>query len=75
MAQFPDNHRGHTIFSHASGPTGGPWAAFYSAWKIEPNNSYRLTVQGALPGTYKTTAEAQAAAFAEAKSAIDAVLK
>lgn len=74
MQQFPDDHRGHTIFAHASGPANGPWVASYSAWKIEPNNSYRAVVQGTLPGVFQSTQDAQAAAVAEAKSRLDAVL-
>ena len=74
MQQFPDDHRGHTIFAHASGPTVGPWVASYSAWKIEPNNSYRAVVQGTVPGVFPSTDGAQAAATIEAKSRLDALL-
>lgn len=74
MAQFPDDHRGHTIFPHASGPTVGPWVALYSAWCIEPNNSYRAVCQGTLPGVYQSPEKAHAAAVAEAKRSIDALL-
>jgi hypothetical protein len=74
VQQFQDDHRGHTIFLHASGPTGGPWVAAFSAWKIEPNNSYRAVVQGALPGVYPSVERAHAAATSEAKSQLDALL-
>ena len=74
MQQFPDDHRGHTIFAHASGPTVGPWVASYSAWKIEPNNSYRAVVQGTVSGVFPSTEGAHAAATIEAKSRLDALL-
>ncbi len=74
MQQFPDDHRGHTIFAHASGPTGGPWVASYSVWKIEPNNSSRAVVQGTVPGVFPSTDGAHAAATIEAKSRLDALL-
>lgn len=74
MAEFPDDHRGHTIFPHASGPTVGPWVASYSAWCIELNDSYRAVCQGTLPGVYQSPEEARAAAVAEAKRSIDALL-
>jgi len=75
MTQFPNDHRGHTIFEHALGPTGGPWTAHYSAWRLEPDNSYSLVANGALPSVYKTIEEAQSAAALEARRAIDALLK
>ncbi len=74
MQQFPDDHRGHTIFAHASGPTGGPWVASYSAWKIDPDNSYHAVVQGTVPGVFQSTDDAHVAATIEAKSRLDALL-
>lgn len=74
MQQFPDDHRGHTIFAHASGPTEGPWVASYSAWKMDPNNSYRAVVQGTVAGVFLSTDGAHAAATIEAKSRLNALL-
>jgi hypothetical protein len=74
MELFKDDHRGHTIFPHASGPSVGPFVASYSAWKIEPNNSYRAVVQGTLVGTFQTKEVALSAAIEEAKNSIDNVL-
>lgn len=74
MNDLKDDHRGHTIFTHASGPTGGPWVASYSAWKIEPNNSYRAVSQGTLAGVCQSVGEAHAQAISEAKRKIDVLL-
>ena len=74
MQTSPSEHRNHAIFTHASGPTGGPWIASYSAWKIEPNNSYRATIQGMLLGVFPSIQEAQSAAAAEAKMRLDQLL-
>ena len=46
MSRFPDDHKGNTIFSHASGPTKGPWMASCAVFKIEENNNYSGTLQG-----------------------------
>lgn len=74
MESFKDDHRGHTIFPHASGFSSGPFVASYSAWKIEPNNSYRAVVQGSLVGTFPTQVSAISAAITEAKNCIDKVM-
>lgn len=74
MEQFPDDHRGHTIFAHASGPTVGPWVASYTVWKLEPVNCYRAVVQGTVPGVFPSTDSAHAAATIEAKCRLDALL-
>lgn len=74
MESFKDDHRGHTIFPHASGPSTGPFVASYSAWKIEPNNSYRAVVQGTLDCTFQTQEIALSAAMSEAKKNLDNVL-
>lgn len=76
MQELKDDHRGHVIITHASGPylTEGPFIASYSVWKIEPNNSYRALVQGSLPTEFQTTESARSAATLEAKEKLDAVL-
>lgn len=74
MAEFKDDHRGHTIFPHASGPLAGPWVSSYSAWKIESNNSNRAVVQGTLPGVFQSVESAHAAAISAAKIQLDALL-
>ena len=74
MQEFKDDHRGHAIFTHASGPSRGPWVASYSAWKIEPNNSYRAAISGTLSGVFQTTDKAHGAGMAEAKRSLDALL-
>lgn len=74
MAEFQDDHRSHAIFSHASGPSAGPWVSSYSAWKIEPNGSYRAVVQGTLLGVFQSVESAHAAAIAEARNRLDALL-
>lgn len=74
MEDLKDDHRGHTIFTHASGPGEGPRVASYSAWKIEGNNSYRAVIQGTLPGVFPSVDKAHAAAMAEAKRQLDVVL-
>ena len=74
MNEFNDDHRGHTIFTHASGPRNGPFEGSYSAWKIEPNNSYRGVIQGTVAGVFKSTESAFAAAMVEAQSRLDKVL-
>jgi hypothetical protein len=74
MTEFKDDHRGHTIFPHASSPSQGPWVASYTAWKIEPNNSYRAAVQGTIPGVYQSIEIAHTAAVADATSRLDMLL-
>jgi len=67
MERFQDDHRGHIIFAHASGPSSGPYVGSYSAWKIETNNAYRAVVQGTLLAVHQTTQDAHSAANTEAK--------
>lgn len=74
MQEFPDDHRGHTIFTHASGPSRGPWIGAYTAWKIESNNSYRGVLQGTVKGEFSSVDAAHAAAKAEAKNRLNALL-
>lgn len=74
MQQLSNDHRGHTIFAHASGPTCGPWVASYSAWRIEPNNSYRAVIQGTVLGVFLSTEDAQDIATTEAKQRLDTLL-
>ena len=72
MPTIGDDHRGHAIFTHASGP--GPFVASSSTWKIEPNNSYLAVLQGTLPGVFSTADEAHGAAMADARNRLDELL-
>jgi len=74
MSQSENNYRDHIIYTHSSGPTGGPWVASFSVWKTGPNNSYRAVLQGSLPGTFPSMDEAHAAANVESRARLDAVL-
>ena len=74
MNDLANDHREHTIFCHASGFSNGPFVASFSAWRIEPNNSYRAVTQGTLPSVFDTREAAFAAALAEAKLCIDKLL-
>ena len=74
MESFKDDHRGHTIFPNASGPTTGPFVASYSAWRIESHNSYRAVVQGTVDGTFQTKEIALSVAISEAKASLDKML-
>lgn len=74
MNDLVNDHRGHTIFCHASGVISGPFVASFSAWRVEPNSSCRAITQGTLPGVFDTREVAIAAALAEAKLSIDKLL-
>jgi len=74
MQELENDHRGHTIFLHASGPAPGPWVASFSAWRIEPNNTYRAVIQGAASGVFDSVNSAHYAAFAEARARLDDLL-
>ncbi len=74
MEPFSDDHRGHTILTHASGFTTGPWVASYSVWKREPINCYRAVVQGTVPGVFASVDGAHESAAIEAKGRLDALL-
>jgi hypothetical protein len=74
MKEFQDDHRGHTIFAHASGPLSGPFVGGYSAWRIEANNNYRGVLQGATAETYPTHEAAISAATSEACRKLDDLL-
>lgn len=76
MEKLNDDHRGHAIVTHASGPyvSKGPYIAFYSVWRIDSNNSYRAVIQGHLPTKFETSESAELAAITEAKTQLDAVL-
>jgi hypothetical protein len=76
MQEMKDDHRGHAIITILSGPdlNVGPFLASYAVWKIEPNNSYRAVLQGAVSDAFSISSEARAAAMLEAKEKLDAVL-
>jgi hypothetical protein len=74
MDQFKTEHRGHAIFTHASGPKGGPFIAMYTAWRVEPGMPPILQLQGSLPHEYSTDDEATQAAIGVACGAINGVL-
>jgi hypothetical protein len=76
MQEMKDDHRGHAIITSVSGPdlNVGPFLASYTVWKIEPNNSYRAVLQGAVSSTFSVSSDARAAAMQEAKEKLDAVL-
>ena len=76
MQQMKDDHRGHAIITSVSAPdlNAGPFVASYSVWKIEPNNSYRAVLQGAVSPVFNTENDARSVAMQEAKKELDAVL-
>ncbi len=76
MQELKDDHRGHAIITSVSGPdlNAGPFIAFYTVWKIEPNNSFRAVLQGALSKVFEASDNARAAAMIEAKEKLDPVL-
>ncbi len=76
MQEMNDDHRGHAIITSVSGPSlrSGPFVASYTVWKIEPNNSYRAVLQGALEQSFEDSEEARLMAMQEAKGTLDAVL-
>lgn len=76
MQEVKDDHRGHAIITSVSGPDlyAGPFIASYTVWKIEPNNSYRAVLQGALSDVFKVAEHARVAAMIEAKEKLDGVL-
>ena len=74
MDEFKSEHRGHAIFTHASGPKGGPFIAMYSAWRVEPGVPPLLQLQGSLPHEFATDEEALQAAYGAARGSIDRAL-
>ncbi len=75
MEELGDSYRGHVISAGASGPTEGPWKASYIVLKIEPNNSYRLILQGSLLLDGLQAIEgARSAARLEARTKLDSML-
>jgi hypothetical protein len=76
MQEMKDDHRGHAIITSVSGPDlkTGPFIASYTVWKIEPNNSYRAVLQGALPNAFEASESARAGAMLEAKEKLDTIL-
>ena len=74
MDPFKADHRGHSVFAHASGPKGGPFIAMYTAWRVEPGMPPTLELQGSLPHEFATDDEAKRAAFGAACNSIDAAL-
>jgi len=74
MDEFKTDHRGHAIFTHASGPKGGPFIAMYTAWRIEPGMPPVLQLQGSLPHEFSTDEEAAQAAYGAACGSIDRAL-
>ncbi len=74
MDQFKTEHRGHAIFTHASGPKGGPFIAMYTAWRVEPGMPPTLHLQGSLPHEFSTDDDAIQAALGVARGEINSSL-
>lgn len=76
MQEMKDVHRGHAILTRISGGNlnSGSFVGSFTAWKIEPNNSYRAVLQGASSQSFGSAEEACAAAMREAREELDVVL-
>ena len=74
MANLPNDHRGHSIFTHASGPVGGMWVASYSAWPVAASSSSGAFCEGTAPGLHQTQDRAHWVAAVEARRNLDALL-
>jgi hypothetical protein len=74
MAQFPDDHRGHTIFPHTQPLASGLWTAAFSAARLDPNDAAVAVAHQDVPGTFSTRDDAHTAAMLAARAAIDRLL-
>jgi hypothetical protein len=74
MAHLSDDHRGYSIFTHASGPLGGRWLASYSAWPVRASASSGAFCEGAVRGLHRTQDHAHRSAAVQARRSVDALL-
>jgi len=75
MDGFRDDHKGHMIFAHASGPESGPWVGLYTVWTLNSNVDLTSVLHGTAQGTYPSVKFATKVAWEQAKRAIDELLE
>jgi hypothetical protein len=74
MGLFRDDHKGHMIYTHASGPDSGPWVGLYTVWALNGNTDPTSVLHGSAEGSYSSIKFACAVARNEAERRIDVLL-
>jgi hypothetical protein len=74
MDGFRDDHKGHMIFAHASGPESGPWVGLYTVWALNGHADLTSVLHGTAQGTFASIKFATAVAWKQAVRQIDSLL-
>ncbi len=75
MDGFREDHKGHMIYTHASGPESGPWVGLYTVWALNSHSDPTSVLHGAAVGTYFSIKFACSVAWEQAKRRIDDLLE